>query len=112
MKRPEILRELPKYNRETQSEQMLLEKQHQQACTTHGCTNLQFVKNVLSVKQNKTSYTFIFKKWGAGNSLAVQWLGLSAFTAMGLGSISGRGTKIPQATRHDQKRKRWGGGLG
>ena len=27
----------------------------------------------------------------------VQWLGLGAFTAVGLGSIPGWGTKIPQA---------------
>ena len=33
----------------------------------------------------------------AGNSLAVQWLGLGAFTAEGAGSISGQGTKNPQA---------------
>ena len=33
-----------------------------------------------------------------GNSLAVQWLGLGAFTAQGLGSIPGWGTKIPEAT--------------
>ena len=32
-----------------------------------------------------------------GNSLAVQWLGLSAFTAEGSGSIPGWGTKILQA---------------
>ena len=32
-----------------------------------------------------------------GNSLAVQWLGLHAFTAKGPGSIPGWGTKIPQA---------------
>ena len=32
-----------------------------------------------------------------GNSLAVQWLGLHALTAEGLGSIPGQGTKIPQA---------------
>ena len=31
-------------------------------------------------------------------SLAVQWLGLGDFTAQGLGSIPGWGTKIPQAT--------------
>ena len=30
------------------------------------------------------------------NSLAVQWLRLSAFTVVGPGSIPGRGTKIPQ----------------
>ena len=32
-----------------------------------------------------------------GNSLVVQWLGLRTFTAVGLGSIPGRGTKIPHA---------------
>ena len=33
------------------------------------------------------------------NSLVVQWLGLSAFTAKGMGSTPGRGTKILQAVR-------------
>ena len=43
-----------------------------------------------------------------GNSLAVQWLGLCAFTAEGLGSIPGWETKFLQATRHSQKKKkRW-----
>ena len=32
-----------------------------------------------------------------GTSLAVQWLGLSAFTAVGLGSIPGQGPKILKA---------------
>ena len=45
------------------------------------------------------------QKSKAGNSLAVQWLGLHAFTARALGSIPGRGTKIPQATRRSQKKK-------
>ena len=31
-----------------------------------------------------------------GNSLAVQWLGLHAFTSEGPGSIPGRGNKIPR----------------
>ena len=31
----------------------------------------------------------------SGNSLVVQWLGLRAFTAGGLGSIPSQGTKIP-----------------
>ena len=39
-----------------------------------------------------------------GNSLAVQWLGLCALTAEGLGSIPGRGTKTPQATWRGQKK--------
>ena len=40
-----------------------------------------------------------------GNSLVVQWFRLCAFTAVGLGSIPGRGTKIPQATQRSQKNK-------
>ena len=32
-----------------------------------------------------------------GTSLAVQWLGLGAFTAVAQGSIPGQGTKIAQA---------------
>ena len=35
----------------------------------------------------------------------VQWLGLSAFTAQGAGSIPGQGTKIPHAKRSGQKIK-------
>ena len=34
----------------------------------------------------------------AGNSLVLQWLGLCALTPKSLGSVSGQGTKIPQAT--------------
>ena len=33
------------------------------------------------------------------SSLKVQWLGLSAFPAVALGSIPGQGTKILQATQ-------------
>ena len=40
------------------------------------------------------------------NSLAMQWLVLCVFTAMGPGSVPGRGTKIPQAAWHGQKTKR------
>ena len=42
----------------------------------------------------------------AGNSLAVQWLGLRAPTAGGPSSIPGWGTKIPQAAQRGQKKKR------
>ena len=42
-----------------------------------------------------------------GNSLAVQWLGLCAFTAEGVGSIPGRGTRILQAVPGGQKKKYW-----
>ena len=39
-------------------------------------------------------------------SLTVQWLGLCTLTAEGLGSIPGWGTKMPQAARHSQKKKK------
>ena len=41
-----------------------------------------------------------------GTSLAVQWLELHASTAGGAGLIPVRGTKIPQATRHNQLKKK------
>ena len=41
-----------------------------------------------------------------GNSLAVQWLRLRAFTAVGLGLMPGQGTKIPQAVQHRQIKKK------
>ena len=47
-----------------------------------------------------------FKKSSCGNSLVVQWLGVCTFTSEVLHSISGRGTKIPQATWLHQKKKR------
>ena len=44
----------------------------------------------------------------SGNSLAVQCLGLSAFTAEGLGSVPCRGTEIPQeAAWHGQKKRKF-----
>ena len=44
------------------------------------------------------------KKSRAGISLAVQWLGLCASTAGGVGSIPGQGTKIPHAAERGQKK--------
>ena len=41
-----------------------------------------------------------------GNSLAVQWLGLQASIAGGAGSIRGWGTKILQAPRSGQKKRK------
>ena len=40
------------------------------------------------------------------NSLEVQWLGLHALTAKGLGLISGQGTRIAQAVQCHQKKER------
>ena len=47
-----------------------------------------------------------FKNIHLGNSLAVQWLGLCTFTAEGLGSIPGPGTRILQAVQHGTKKKK------
>ena len=41
-----------------------------------------------------------------GNSSVVQWLGFGASTAGGTSSIPGQGTKVPQATRYSQKKKK------
>ena len=46
------------------------------------------------------------KREEVGNSLAVQWLRLTTFTADGAGSIPGWGTKILQATHCSQKKKK------
>ena len=40
-----------------------------------------------------------------GNSLAVQRLGHHTFTAEGLGSIPGQGTKTPQAKKQKKREK-------
>ena len=45
-------------------------------------------------------------KISVGNSLAVQWLALGSFTAMGPGLIPGWGTKIPQVTWPKKKKKK------
>ena len=45
-------------------------------------------------------------KVSCGNSLVVQWSELCLFTAEGMGSISGQGTKIPKGLWLDQKRKK------
>ena len=70
-------------------------------------TSLKLNLCIYCIMQVHTIYSFfsiifgcniLFKKIGVGNSLVVQWLGLSAFTGEGPSSIPGWGTKIPQAT--------------
>ena len=41
-----------------------------------------------------------------GNNLAVQWLGLHAFTAKGTGSTPGWGTEIPEAAQCSKTNKK------
>ena len=56
--------------------------------------------------QARREWHDILKVMRGGSSLAVQWLGLHAPAAESLGSIPGRGTKIPQATRRSQKKEK------
>ena len=49
--------------------------------------------------------TALFEHGSSGNSLAVQWLGLGAFTAVPVDSVPGQGTKIPQTRQYGQKKK-------
>ena len=59
----------------------------------------EFKRHILLTGISPTdTFTRLYKDAGAGNSLVVQWLGLRTFSAQGLGSIPGWGTKIPQAT--------------
>ena len=53
-----------------------------------------------NLKKNKN------KKICAGNTLVVQWLGLSVSPAGGVTSIPGQRTKALPATRHGQKKER------
>ena len=45
----------------------------------------------------KSLHYFTIRYNAVGNSRAVQWLGFCTFTAEGMGSIPGRGTKVLQA---------------
>ena len=56
--------------------------------------------------RKKKLYKIHSKEDNLENSLAVQWVGLHSFTAKGKGSIPGRGTKVPQAKGHGQKKKK------
>ena len=60
------------------------------------------VKKIVHVHCRK----FDLKKEGLGIPLVVQWLGLCTFTAGGVGSIPGRGTKILHAVWHSKKKKK------
>ena len=66
MKKFEILKELPEWDTETRSEQMLWGKWHQQTCSAQGCHRLQFAKkkkkkenqNTVSVKHSKAKHNY------------------------------------------------------
>ena len=51
-------------------------------------------------------YVLLTRETKRENSLVVQWLGLGALTPEGPGSIPGQEIKIPQDTRHSQKKKK------
>ena len=51
-----MMRELPKYDTETRSEQMLLGKCHRYVCSTQSVTKLQCVKYAVSMKHSKAKH--------------------------------------------------------
>ena len=57
-----------------------------------------------NLKKKKRLYKIHSKEDNLENSLAVRWVGLHSFTAKGAGSILGRGTKVPQAKGHGEKK--------
>ena len=73
------------------------------------CEDLPCKGNSNEWKRCRGLLVFILTHWKcylnnclSGISLVVQWLRLHSFKAGGLGSIPGRGTKIPHAVRHCQ----------
>ena len=69
------------------------------SCPISYSTFCHGIERQLTGKQICNQRTFLFKNYLNRNSLAVQRLGLRAFTA------EGQGTKIPQAMCHSQKAK-------
>ena len=59
-----------------------------------------------SEKDNLEQSSKKCKNMAVGKCLVVQWLGLRALTAKGLGSVPARGTKVPFATWWGQKKKK------
>ena len=45
------------------------------------------------------AYFYFLKMIKLGNSMVVQWLGLHAVTVLGLSSIPGQETKVPEVAR-------------
>ena len=68
------------------------------------------ILNVNFLNKNKGSWHCFLKKDGKlrkiGTSLAVQWLGLWASSAAGMGLIPGQGSRIPQTARGSEKKKK------
>ena len=62
-----------------------------------GASQVEFFLKVFTV--------FFYLKVILGTSLAVQWL-TPHFHFRGTGSIPGRGTRIPHAAQHSQKKKK------
>ena len=48
----------------------------------------------------------MLKNFSVENSPVIQWLGVHHFTTKGMGSIPGRGTKIPQIAWHGQMKQK------
>ena len=56
---------------------------------------------VISIRSRRLDVVF-----PSGSSLVLSWLRLCTSTAGGTGSVLGQGTKIPNATRHNNRKKK------
>ncbi len=61
---------------------------------------------VCVVRRMNLDSNLLTQQYFVGTSLVVQWLSFHAYTAVGMGSIAGLGTKIPDAMQHDFKKKK------
>ena len=61
---------------------------------------------LICIFKNRKKNKYYLKKIGIRNFLEVKWLALRTFSAQGVGSIPGQGTKILQAVWCGQKKKK------
>ena len=66
---------------------------------------LHFFTVIMKYKKEKAIKKIHLKSYQKGIPLVIQWLGLCALTAKGLGSISAWGTKIPHAAGCGQNKQ-------
>ena len=84
--------------RAAQELEALSQSPAQPSCSLEDCGHTTLEKMKL--------LTALFKHGNSGNSLAVRWLGLGAFTAMPVVSVPGQGTKVQQTRQWGQKKKK------
>ena len=81
-------------------------KPEEDAKISHPCADKYYHKLSYITLFSKEPICLSWRHPSMGIPWGIQWLGLCAFMAEGLGSISGWGTKTLKAKRHSQKKKK------